>query len=395
MNDFEENFSIIDTKRATYRRSVCLHTINKLAECDACYEICPVDAITGGKPPKFSEEDCVGCRACLTVCPTGAYEGKTDVLNVIGAVDKAITKHHIQRADLICDKHPHPQTGPADSQLGLRVEGCLAQLGSATYLSLAELGLEKVYARVDACQECPWGKLQPTISQQVENAALLLNGVEETTEFQAVEDTEEFVERPGWNAASPPLSRAELLKPKTFFTQTENVKKLSPDEVKVGTSRLSKERRRRIAALDGLSVKAEVPADEITTDPHYLNLTVTDDCSACQTCGKSCPTGAIRFLHSDADMIFNLKFSPLACVNCQICIKLCPDQAIVESPPTLDQVVAEEHTVLLKVGPLKRCKRCNALMTDPEGGDICTACYMRLQNPFSSQLPPGFTRSKK
>jgi Formate hydrogenlyase subunit 6/NADH:ubiquinone oxidoreductase 23 kD subunit (chain I) len=44
-------------------------------ECDACYNVCPVKAITklgAGKRYKIDIEKCIGCGKCFKICPCGA-----------------------------------------------------------------------------------------------------------------------------------------------------------------------------------------------------------------------------------------------------------------------------------------------------------------------------------
>lgn len=44
------------------------------AGCGRCAEVCPRQAITPGRPPRFDLQQCVGCLCCAEVCPQGAIE---------------------------------------------------------------------------------------------------------------------------------------------------------------------------------------------------------------------------------------------------------------------------------------------------------------------------------
>jgi len=48
--------------------------------CGRCADVCPREAITPGKPPRFDLERCVGCLCCAEVCPQGAIEPQRNLL---------------------------------------------------------------------------------------------------------------------------------------------------------------------------------------------------------------------------------------------------------------------------------------------------------------------------
>jgi uncharacterized protein (DUF362 family)/NAD-dependent dihydropyrimidine dehydrogenase PreA subunit len=42
--------------------------------CGRCAEVCPRDAIAGGRPPVIDLDACIGCFCCVEICPQGAIE---------------------------------------------------------------------------------------------------------------------------------------------------------------------------------------------------------------------------------------------------------------------------------------------------------------------------------
>ena len=70
---------VLDTKR-------CLHSLYRFSDCKACYDICPVDAITPGKVPGLDSTKCQTCLACLPVCPVGAFTADDGVASLLNAV---------------------------------------------------------------------------------------------------------------------------------------------------------------------------------------------------------------------------------------------------------------------------------------------------------------------
>jgi ferredoxin len=326
----------------------------------------------------------------------GAYQGTDSVTNLLSATERAIENHKVSAIDITCKHHPVPQTGPEGSQLCLRVDGCLAHLGESAYLSLAALGLAQVFVRVDACDTCPWVDLKANIQQQIENAQKLLSALGGSAELTLIsgQDDDMLLERPGWNAESPPLSRAELFKAKTFLSKSETISSLSAESAKIGNDQLSDERKRRIAAL-ALLPRAGSPqtkGDSLDGECSCM-LSISEACNACAICAKGCPTAALKFLH-DQGQYYALYFYPLVCIGCKICIKLCPEQAISDSQTELNMLVSEQTRLVMKSGRLKRCKKCNQLIADKDEILYCSACAIRAKNPFSFRLPPGYKIEK-
>lgn len=383
-------------KPVKFQTDACLHSLSTLAECEICFTICPVEAITAGNPPSFDHEACQGCLACVTACPVGAYQGGGSVTKLLIAAERAVENHKIKTIDVMCKHHPVPQTGPERSQLCLRVEGCLAHLGESTYLSLIALGLAQVFVRGDSCDTCPWEDLKVNIEQQIENAQKVLAALGDEAVLTLINRQDDIilVNRPGWNAESPPMSRAELFKPKTFLSQPESIRNLSAESTKIGNDQLSDERKRRIAALDLLprSGGAQTEGDHLGGECYQM-LSISDSCNACAICAKGCPTDALKFLH-DRGEYYALYFYPLACIGCKICIKLCPEQAISDTQLELNVLVSEQTRLVMQSGRLKRCKKCRQLIADKDEIEYCSTCAIRIKKPFSSRFPPGFKIKK-
>ena len=84
--DAAERFASLDRSQVLLDAKRCLHSQDRGSECAACFDICPVNAITASKPPALAAEACQGCFACIPACPTGAYRVDDDVSSLINCV---------------------------------------------------------------------------------------------------------------------------------------------------------------------------------------------------------------------------------------------------------------------------------------------------------------------
>ncbi|MEO5743074.1 MAG: 4Fe-4S dicluster domain-containing protein [Terracoccus sp.] len=90
---------------------------------------------------------------------------------------------------------------------------------------------------------------------------------------------------------------------------------------------------------------------------------------------------------------FVLAVDPARCIDCGECVRQCPEQAMqrVGPLPWLPALAGAERPV--RVALSKRCSRCGASFRG--SGARCSACTFRAASPFTSRLPPGFTRSQR
>jgi len=48
--------------------------------CGRCTEVCPREAITPGRPPRFDLDRCIGCFCCAEICPQGAIQPHSNLI---------------------------------------------------------------------------------------------------------------------------------------------------------------------------------------------------------------------------------------------------------------------------------------------------------------------------
>ena len=382
-----ERLAALDRSAVTYDPERCSHSHDKFVDCEACLGICPVEAIQPGKPPRFDAEVCAGCLACLPLCPSGAFnadDGIHDLLNCATHVEST-------QIELVCQAHHRAQNGISEDGVGIRIRGCLVGLGSGTYLALAAMGLEKVTVRLDACSECPWSSLKGQVKAQVETAKRLLFAWDKADFVQTVTELETMCERLLWDAQNPPLSRRDLFVMLSRQGQATLARAIEKEGTPTG-KQAGRGHRRLANAITHL------PKPEVNLSLDGLGfgmLTVSEDCTACGSCARFCPTGALEFEVNKEAHTYSLRFTPQECIGCQACLHICADSAVsLDSAPALGQVFGTNEALTLRSGELSRCDRCHAYFAAHPGVRLCPNCEFRQKNPFGSRLPKGFQFSK-
>ncbi|HTP00169.1 MAG TPA: 4Fe-4S dicluster domain-containing protein [Anaerolineales bacterium] len=385
--DAAERFAAMDHSTIALDAARCLHSIDRNAECAACFTCCPVDAIVPGKPPALDPERCESCLACLPVCPTGAYSADDAVSALLNA-----TAHVESTAvELVCELHPQPEMG-SEGSIGIGIRGCLAGLGAGAYVALAPFGLEHVIARNEACAACRWSALQAEITAQVESARRLLASWDKRDSVAVSSGDGEMVVRPVWNADNPPLSRRELFRMMARRGQVAMARAME-NGVHPAGRRPGRDHLRLVGGIEHLPLPRADDTMELG-EFGFATVSLTEACTACGACARACPTEALKLEKGEDNASFALTFSARMCIGCDLCSRVCMPQAItVDHSPGFSGVFKTATTTLLE-GELVACPRCGALVAKRADNQLCDLCEFRRTHPFGSVLPPGFKPSR-
>jgi ferredoxin len=381
--DAAERLASINRSEVTLSEERCLHSLDRSSACQACLDICPAGAISPDKPPKMEPEKCQRCLACLTACPVGAFKADDSVVSLLNAVS------HLEGGalELLCEKNANANSGSAESCTGIRVRGCLAGLGSGTYVALAAFGLERILVRTDACDSCNWRSLPSLVIKQINEARRLLEGWQRAELLQRVVELDQSSDRPLWEAANPPLSRRDMFR-------------MLGQQGKVAMARAIEHERTEVEHRPGrnrmrlTSAVAHLPAPTLDctsdlADMNFAAISVSEACTACGVCARACPTNALRFEKNEESTEFNLKLSVRDCIGCEICRHVCAPSAIsLDHAPTFAKVFGQD-IITLRGGELTKCKHCGILMAARPDTQLCLLCEYRQTQPFGSMLPPG------
>ena len=373
-----ERFASIDRSQIVLDTKRCLHTQDQYSECATCFSICPVNAISAGKPPSLNAQQCESCLACLPVCPVGAYRADDDVADLLNCAA------HIEDQDveLLCGLHPQPATGADSESIGIRIHGCLAALGAGTYLTLSALGLTRIFPRTDACGACKWHVLASEIHNQTEHANRFLSAWDKTV--TCMDEIDSPIERVLWDVKNPPLSRRDLFRLMARQGQIAMARAMVNGIVD-GKRQPGRDRQRLLSATSRLSD----PIHEVDINGFgFARLTISPQCTACGACGKGCPTEALRFEKNEQEMTFSISFSARNCIGCDLCDHIClPDAINIDHTPTFEQLFGAREPVVAQSGKIVRCERCKAFMAERAGVKYCSLCEYRRKHPFGSSMP--------
>lgn len=385
--DAAERFASLDRSQVILDTKHCLHSQDQHSDCTACFSICPVQAITAGKPPALDAELCQSCMACLPACPVGAYRADDDVADILNCA----THIEDQPVELLCGLHPHPETGADSETVGIQIRGCLAGLGAGAYLTLSALGMKRITARTDACRSCKWQTLSPEISRQTGRANRFLSAWGKANLVTCLDELEAPVERTLWNAKNPPLSRRDLFRMVVRQGQVAMARAME-NSVSTFKNQPGRDRMRLLSAMSHLPETS--PDVSVDLDGFgFATLSVSKACTACGVCGKTCPTEALRFEKNNEEMTFSLTFSAQQCIGCGLCEHVCfPGAITLDHAPNFGQVFRAKKPVVVESGPTVRCERCKTLMAAREGVTLCPLCEYRRTHPFGSMLPKSLVK---
>ena len=378
-----ERFAASDRSRIFLDTDRCLHLNNQLSTCAACFDICPVEAIQPGKPPTLETSKCQHCLACLPVCPVGAYSTNDAVPKLLTCIARLETK----KIELVCEMNDNPSMGVIADSMGILIKGCLAGLGSGTYLAIAAIGFEEILLRLDICEQCPWGTLKKEIIKQIRWANKILMSLEKGNFLVCVSTLDEPVERLLLDADNPALSRRDLFQLAARRGQMTMARAMVNDK-SAGGHRLGRDRLRTILALSHLP--DVTTGGEILLDSgDYARITITKACTACKTCARSCPVNSLHFSMNAEKTSFQLEFEPQLCIGCSFCVNVCAAEAIeISHSPTFTQVFGISGRILLQEGKLSLCVKCKAPFANETSGEYCPVCEYRRKHPFESKTPP-------
>ena len=288
----------------------CVLTTNRQAECRACADICPTDAIRLDETGlAYAPGLCIGCTGCLGACPTEAFRlGEFSTEAFVSGFVQSETNRISCKGDAI---------------------PCLAALAPEYLIGMA---LEKggdIVLDTAVCESCDIAeKLLPQITSAMGTANYFL---EQTgLDFRIVSGNFEEEERP-----KKELSRRELfnrvnlkdgLRAKRAFDAKvgegdDTYTTLADADLKGGQLRHKHLPFRRSFFINAIRDLPEDCLDFEASKLPFISAKRIDknDCTNCARCYHVCPTGALHGEQMKGVIFFDF----LHCVACGSCEAAC------------------------------------------------------------------------
>lgn len=351
----------------------CVRTRSRAAQCHACVDACPVDAVSLQGPlgsVVVNLNRCIDCGSCQAACPTESFSGAVDVANAVET---------------------------AGAALACTAERCLAALSVEDFLTLAirHRALRVDASGCDRCRAAPRG--QRAIRGRLEEARELLEAFGLEAELQislGAASRAPPAPQPSASREASALPRRALFQMFVPGMQAELVRelalaprgKVTLDPKRVRERPLPQRRARLLAALAqaqrrGGAGKLPASSVSIATDK-VLNV---DTCTACLQCVTSCPTEAITSTRlNDA-----LRFEASRCVGCGTCHDVCEPRALTVAPRFDAAAFLAGGARTLGQLSVKQCGECGALFKYAGGEVQCPTCHAQEDDARALQGLPA------
>ena len=361
--------------------SQCLNTRVESPACDACVQVCPVEAITltgdMHNPVTLDSEACVRCGACVSACPTGAFT-QPRLADEQSNVTRTLQNLEGAAVEITCPQHPGDDESVAPVDAVVDVGRCLGSVTVSTLLTWTKLLGKDIWLNDRLCASCPIGGVGGHISVLAGHANRFLEAWnrEERVHLVSEINTDRKPHRVTfYDGQHPAYSRRDFfsaLGKMALRTAGALIEESLPVPLADSDKPVSEERMRLRAVLESLGDPA-VEQMDVSSMP-FANVEVSDLCSGCEVCTRICPTDALTF-ETDGEY-FVLNFLDADCLGCNLCATVCPEQAIhlerMVSPARL--IEAEPRPVMSgKLVPCSVCGRPTRKRPDDEE-PICYIC---------------------
>ncbi len=255
------------------------------ASCQACADLCPVNAIDlAGRTPRLDEWACRDCGACVGICPEQAFSMRGPWPVAAGSSEVLVTLNE-------------------DSAAGIFPALALG------FPMLARLWLQGVRTLVMSPADCP-ADLEPACARLLWRIdafnSLIRNRQGDEIQITRARLSASRTVRRGRDAPTNPARRA-------LFRRFVDVGE-SPEDV-TGAENDTKTALAQVLAIDQTALMPFSPR----IDPIA--------CTGCDACVLICPHGALTVVKAqNGELAYTSK--PEFCTGCQLCADICEEGAI-------------------------------------------------------------------
>ncbi len=293
--------------------------------CKFCINACSYGALTVGEEGiVVDRERCTLCGSCAANCPFEAIQIPTHTSGQLEAQMKGILSDMEAKLDrrvivFACEESGYPAINTAsDSGAKVPLEAfvirvpSLGVLSELTLLTAFALGADGVLLCGCLYNDCPHSNGLLSAKQKLALVKSLLSSFKidpsRMSLFQARRD-----------------ESSKIIDYLTKFV--EKIKSMDPNPLRL-TFTGNNKRAKFISLIKALAEKTgSVPEIvEWAGQCPFAEITVQENCIACELCSSLCPTKAIE-VHKDENSVF-LSFKYRDCMGCGLCESTCPEKAV-------------------------------------------------------------------
>lgn len=367
LNNQQQAGEVLSLSDLIIEEEMCINLRGRMMHCTACSDTCPSEALTLSVDNiELDKNKCTSCNSCLPSCAAGALRSS-------GFVPERFLSTLTEQEEI------HLHCRASRDKGGGVVIPCFSVLNAHLLASIRAEGFAELFLHgVNRCHDCELGDAREHVKNIDAIACTWMGDESPRLETSGKKNARNESAREFQDQAH--LDRRSFLRFGGAKTVHHVVEWFVPalmqdeeDENELMPFYQTDEFPQRASGYATALVKRinKVPWEAAQNLPWQVR-TVSEDCSACLSCGERCPTGALNA--EENNHARNLTFDPALCTDCQLCEKLCPEQAIVVNSATSIESVLSGRSLLIHMSQ-NVCAQCGgAFIPGHSDDEICPVC---------------------
>lgn len=284
--------------------SRCLRMRFSESSCRRCLDSCPHGAVSLESGLALDPSRCRGCLLCTSACPAGALEQNSDFSAILSKLSRV----------------PEPVLGCFRARERSNATlACLGGLSEEHLLALYHTVPGRLTLNLSLCRDCPNSPMATRLKQRLNSLAIayLDSGschIEVAESAQDIRYREVAVDRRGFLKSF----RTSL------FSSAAAILSSSGGQAERRTEYAGKRLPHRRELLNRIRGNASQELAERMGRRFDSQVSIDENCTACQGCVAICPTGALTTEDPGTPPVFER----LNCSGCGLCREFCLDGAL-------------------------------------------------------------------
>jgi Na+-translocating ferredoxin:NAD+ oxidoreductase RNF subunit RnfB len=302
--------------------SLCVSMYHKNAGCRRCQDICPVGAISIGRPGTgvaIYEDRCTGCGLCISECRQGVF--KRSGTSEKNWCESAVSKSVKGVLEISCFMNPVKNTFQTE---------CIGSTHVLYFLYWMLSGVKEIKLHL-SCNECEISKGYACIQSQLNSLRDVCSDIKKCEiEIRYSDNIEIIVKRFPKISAKPEavLTRRQLFSHfrREMIAGVANTADVFTDQNREAVDFSCKHPAERKRLSNEVFKFLGVEENKGLIDKNIPSgvMKIDDDkCRRCGLCAKLCPVGAIGIQENSFPQVMMKD-----CTGCGICEKICSSKAV-------------------------------------------------------------------